>query len=256
MVKSWIRVILCFGIAFMLTSLLISGELSLYINPSLKWLVGISVILLVILGIAQLWQLKGHEMHRVGLIGYCLAFLPLLLFLVVPPKSLDASMAAKKGVNMIQEKAASLQQQEQDPNQTASFGADLGPDPYQVAVNELKKVPVIKFNEQNFTDYINALNLYPDQLVGKKVEVYGFVYRDNTMKKNQFVIARYDITCCTADASIVGFLVNTTGDVPPINKWIKITGKLNTEEISGYPSPVLSISNYQAIEAPKDPYIY
>ena len=49
----------------------------------------------------------------------------------------------------------------------------------------------------SFREYLhNTL----EELVGKTVTVYGFVYSDDAFPENTVLVARMMITCCAADA--------------------------------------------------------
>ncbi|MFZ5641037.1 MAG: hypothetical protein ACOY4Q_10165 [Bacillota bacterium] len=49
--------------------------------------------------------------------------------------------------------------------------------------------------------------------MGKIIELSGFIYIDETLKPNQFGVVRYTISCCTADATVTGFLCETSKPV-------------------------------------------
>lgn len=258
-VGSWLRLGLCFAVALMLISLLISGEISLYINPRFKWLIGISVLLLMILGMVQLWNLRGGELHRVGVWGYLLVGLPVFMYVLLPPKVLDASMAQQKGVTFVSPNAVAST----TSNQQGSTINEAEPEimvvenPYKKMIQEIKQQPVIIFTEENFTDYMNAISLYPEIVKGKKIQLIGFVYRDETLKKDEFVTGRFTVTCCTADATVVGFLTKwDQAETLKLNQWVEVTGKLDVVLSEGLNMPIIQLESYKTIEPLKDPYIY
>jgi putative membrane protein len=63
------------------------------------------------------------------------------------------------------------------------------------------------------------------------------------------------VTCCTADASVVGFVVKSDKQFKE-NQWIETTGVIQLKKENGMDIPVLKLNSYQLIPAPKDPYIY
>lgn len=278
--KALLRVGICFGIAVMLISLLVSGEITLFVHPRFKGLVAVSILLLIVLGLVQLWNLKGGEIHRIGAWGYLVILLPLLFFVFSPPKALDASIAAKRGVSYMNSQALAKQQklsQKQTANsQEANNPANDSPspeqtqpadetepemaeidNPYKKLVPKIKAEPVITFTEQNYADYFNTINMYPQEFEGKKIRLTGFVYRDETLKKNEFVTGRFTVTCCTADATVIG-LVTTDPHAGKLksNQWIEVTGTLRSVMYEGYEMPVVKLDSYKPISPPKDPYIY
>jgi putative membrane protein len=232
----------------MLVSLLISGEISLLINPRYKWLVGVSIMILFIFGLVQLWQLKGKELHRLGVSSYLIVLFPLFLFIFVPPKVLDASDADKKGVIYSKPKVQQTVSEQMIPSE----------DPYLKVLTQLKKQKEIVITDKNYGDIINTISLHPKSLVGKKIRVMGFVYRDETISKNQFVVGRYSVTCCVADSQVVGYLANWgKQDQLKLDQWVEITGKLGvikTED--NIDQPLIYIQQVKKIKELKEPYVY
>lgn len=250
--KAWIRAGISFTLALMLASLLMTGDIGLFINPRFKWLIGISIGILVTLTLIQIWHAKERELHRVGFTGYLFMSLPLLAFLLFPPAPLDASMVGKKGVNL-----GNPNQPSQQSTEKIEFITEDPNEPYQLLKKQLLSSSTIVFTEESYGRVLNAINISPADYKGKKVKVYGFVYRDQTLKKDEFVIGRYALTCCTADAAVYGFSIKEA----PIskfknNQWHEITGTLDTEKYEGYEIPVIKYASSQKIKTPKEAYIY
>ncbi|SEN47416.1 TIGR03943 family putative permease subunit [Lihuaxuella thermophila] len=277
--RALLRVGICFGIAVMLLSLLVSGEITLVVHPRFKGLIAVSILLLIVLGLVQLWNLKRGEIHRIGAWGYLVILLPLLFFMVSPPKALDASIAANKGVSYMNAQALA-KQQKLSPKQSAASQKGSNPNdspspeqaqpsdgtepeiveidnPYKELVPKIKAEPVITFTEKNYADYFNTINMYPKEFEGKKIRLKGFVYRDETLKKNEFVTGRFTVTCCTADATVIGMVTTGShaGQVKS-NQWIEVTGTIQTVMYEGYEMPVIKLDSYKPVSPPKDPYIY
>ena len=84
---------------------------------------------------------------------------------------------------------------------------------------------------------------------GAKVQVTGFVAQTSG---DGFLIARYAIACCAADASAsVARVVGYAGGVPPRDQWVTVTG---TFQSIGTDGPRLVADTVIAIPTPNDPY--
>jgi putative membrane protein len=269
-----------FGNAMMLLYLLVTENITLFINPRLKWLVAISIFLLIILGLIQLWNIKGGEVHKIGSWGYGFVFLPLLAFLFFPPKALDASIADHKVYTYLSSqslgtgqkvltKEQAAQKNEPNPsnnqnnNTNSSQSANLSTDeddweaPYKKEAAKLVKLPVITFNDDNYFDLLNVMLMYPEKFTGKKIRTMGFVYREDSFKQNQFVPGRMAVTCCVADAAVVGIMAEyDQADLLKKNRWVEVEGTLKTENISGEITPVIKVESFKFVAPPKNPYIY
>jgi putative membrane protein len=70
--------------------------------------------------------------------------------------------------------------------------------------------------------------LSDDGLIGQRVATIGQVYRGPEIPEGHFVVFRFVITCCAADAQPVGVLVAVTGQpLPEVDSWIRVEGKLD-----------------------------
>lgn len=168
MVTNWLRMLICFGMAFMLLVLVVSGDLVLLINPKFRILIILSILLLIILGWVQCLHLKSKDLHRIGFWGYVFVAFPIFVYLFIPPKALDASMIEKKGITLVSSKQVTNQQQSE---KTSKEPTEDQTSPYQDAFIEMKKADVIVFDEKNYADYLSVLELYPKDLVGKKIRI-------------------------------------------------------------------------------------
>lgn len=85
---------------------------------------------------------------------------------------------------------------------------------------------------------------------GQPVQLTGFMAG---AEPGGFLLARYQIACCAADAApIVVRVVGTAGDPPARDRWMVVTGTFNpggTDDV-----PELAASSIVEIAAPDDPY--
>jgi putative membrane protein len=252
-VDALIRIIVCFGTALMLCSLLITGEITLFIHPKLKWLVGMSVGLLVILGVVQLWQIRSGELHRIGWWSYSIALLPVFFFLLVPPKALDASIASKKGVTYLDGSILNKQQEKSTTESDLSYADEIYED-FKQGIEPYKKMPIIEFSDQDYGDAYTMIYSFPNEVEGKKIKLKGFIYFDPE-KKYQPVIGRFTVTCCAADATVVGFYMQTDQEFKE-NQWIEATGTIRVKKEEELETPIIELESFKKIDPPKDPYVY
>ena len=68
-----------------------------------------------------------------------------------------------------------------------------------------------------------ALGSNPDQYVGYKIYMTGYVNRDdNTLKANEFTLSRMSMACCIADVAPIGLTMHKKRRRIPlaIKKWV------------------------------------
>lgn len=85
---------------------------------------------------------------------------------------------------------------------------------------------------------------------GAVIALTGFVA--DGASATSFRLARYQISCCAADASaavvrVIGF----SGSAPPRDQWLTVTGRVSPVQGD---DPVLTATTLRDISAPEDPY--
>ncbi|HWO96075.1 MAG TPA: TIGR03943 family protein [Bacillus sp. (in: firmicutes)] len=111
--------------------------------------------------------------------------------------------------------------------------------------------------DETFIPLMNIFDRNPEAFAGKEIELTGFVYREPDFNENQFVIARFGLSCCVADASVYGMLGEVEGaEKLGVDQWVKIKGTLTTTEYNSIRLPYIKISKFEKIEAPPTPYVY
>jgi uncharacterized repeat protein (TIGR03943 family) len=101
---------------------------------------------------------------------------------------------------------------------------------------------LLEYNQRSFDHGGASFN-------GSTVQLTGFVAADET---GAFRLARYQIACCAADAiPVVVRVTGTSGDPPPIDQWVTVTGTFQRGEGE---LPQLAATSVVEITAPEDPY--
>jgi len=117
--------------------------------------------------------------------------------------------------------------------------------------------------------YLN-IDDHPEQVYNQRFKLTGFVYKDPTLAKNQFVISRFVITCCIIDATPIGIIVECL-NAPDLkaDTWVEVEGLLQKRVIGGADKinsvnnfhetsdgvPCLVVTSYKIVAAPKSPYL-
>jgi putative membrane protein len=242
----------------------VNGTLYYYIGPRFGWLTLVAVALLILIGGA--YNLvegegdpagdapgepsrahQGHERahhdhasrdhhahdhsHTAGWWPLLLVSLPLLFGILVPAQPLGASAISNRGVS----------------TEVA------------VAADETERTLTVVAGERNVLDWVRAMSENPDPaaLDGERADVIGFVYRDPRFAENQFMVARFTITCCVADALAIGLVAEAddAADLPD-DSWVRVEGTFAEGALDGDAMPVLVAETVTPIEPPEHPYLY
>lgn len=170
----------------------------------------------------------GHQ-HR-PFVGWLLA-LPLAVLLLVAPASLGADAATR--------------QEAYTPEIAGTVFPPL-PEPTDGAVD----LRIGEFVDRALWDEGGSLDDTP-------VRLTGFVVHDPAV--DGFVLARFRIACCAADAIPIKVAVLDDGGRPPEDQWLEVVGvavdrpptEPGADEI---PQVELTLTSYEAVDEPASPY--
>ncbi|MDX2244627.1 MAG: TIGR03943 family protein [Leptolyngbyaceae cyanobacterium bins.302] len=114
--------------------------------------------------------------------------------------------------------------------------------------------------DKSIIDWVRTLTVYPepDAYTGQKAKVQGFVIHPNDMPSQYFLISRFILTCCAADAYPVSLAVKLpeSRDKYKPDTWLEVEGKMITETLAGKRLLVIQAAAIKPIEEPKNPYDY
>ncbi|WP_025026613.1 TIGR03943 family putative permease subunit [Caldalkalibacillus mannanilyticus] len=300
---AFIRGIILFGFSMLMLSMVMSGSIQYYIAPKMLPFIYFAMIVFLILSVVQILRSTpkaqeeelecdcgtAHQMpgnRGIKVLIYSLFILPLLMGFVLPDKTLDSSVAMKRGVNLgsgvqsnlladrpaeesdsvssgtttrADEYLAKLEEGEPVEHYSVEdlAGRDGFDDYYSKLAQELFEEEIIYIEDDNFLDVMTVLDMYLDEFQGKKVELEGFVYREPGVKTNEMVVARFSMTCCTADSSVYGLLSKGEETKTYENDtWVRVQGSIGRSEFGGWVIPLLQLEQIVEIEPPENQYVY
>lgn len=161
-----------------------------------------------------------------------LLVLPLALGFLLPPKPLGLATAAQRGVDAL------LLGRVDDPPE---FRVEQRPETYTIK------------------DWVKAMQADPEpsRHAGKPVQVTGFVYRNDRLPGDWFLVARFVVQCCAVDATPIGLPVRAPeGKVPEAGGWVSIEGTWEVAEVRGERKAVIALTTVTPTKRPEQPYLY
>lgn len=158
---------------------------------------------------------------------------PFLLGVLVPARPLGASAIDNRGLSAVA------------PLRAASSDAPI----------QLEIAPT----DRNVLDWVRAFNQAPDPSAyqGQPADLIGFVYHDPRLPPGQFLLGRFTLTCCVADAAAIGVIVAwPEADQLPTNAWVRVRGPVQAGELDGSLIPLVEAGAVDSIPEPPQPYLY
>ncbi len=229
------------GLALFLTNSIINGTLLFYISRRFAWLTWVATILLLLIAFA--YQRPRHfshhhdhaqhlddDHHESEWIALALVAIPLLLGVLVPPRPLGAQAVGVREVN--------------------TDGVGLGDD---------ETILTRAAAERNILDWLRAFGAAgdPEAFAGQEARVIGFVYRDDTYAADQFMISRFIVSCCVADATVLGLIVAWPDSLAlSSDTWVEVHGTFQPGDFEEQPTPILIADTVAPISPPNQPYLY
>jgi len=108
-------------------------------------------------------------------------------------------------------------------------------------------------------DWVSILNQNTDhlQFINQEVKVEGFVYRPHNLPQNLFLISRFVVRCCAADATPIGLPVllgQSESSLYRDGQWLRVQGIFDYDRENDflYIKPQL----IEQIEPLTNPYVY
>ncbi|MEK8197253.1 TIGR03943 family putative permease subunit [Lysinibacillus sp. FSL M8-0134] len=286
-----LKALMLLAFSAMIASLHWTGELTKFINPKYESLSKTAAILFFVLFLVQLTRVISfsksphhcdhagqaccsHHHHGYSWIAYLIIMTPILTGFFVPAKILDAAIADKKGGAFIltqQSQSSKIEdyltsnetideniydEHEADPR-LLEEKQEMTKKQYERLKQQLSQKPILKMTDKDYTIYYEEINQNLVNYLGKKIQLKGFVLKEESFTEKQLVISRFLITHCVADASIVGFLTEFP-EAPSLTEdtWIEVVGTISQTTYEGTSLPVIHIEDCVTIEQPESPYLY
>lgn len=245
-IKTWIDPIALCLWGLLLLNYWQSGKLNLLIHPNYTLLTVSAAIVLLLLAAwkaVQLWQrrksVRPSDTQHITLLpkgwGSAILIGVAIVSFFVTPRAFTSQTALQRGVG------------------DTAIATQVKPQSFR---------GVSKPEERTLVEWVRTLQVYPepDAYVGQKAKIQGFAVHPNNLSNQYFLLTRFVITCCAADAYPVSLPIKLTqGDRSSfkVDQWFEVEGDVISETLAdGKRQVVVQSSNIRPIVEPKNPYNY
>jgi len=238
-----IIILICFTLFYLM--IVINGKVLLYVHPRIKPFIIFAIIVMPIIAFFLIKE-GTNRRKKAKLYSYGIYLIPIVLGAFINSVDIDSKTVKSTEISS------------PDVNQDVSGNANL----YKIQGkddNEAMKIEnnVIKITTANFVASIDEIIKNPNIYADKNIEIDGFVYKDDSILGNEFVVGKLMMTCCAADTQVVGILGNYDGVKNFENDtWIKVRGKLERGKYSGGQEIIILVESMERDNDPDKSYVY
>ena len=239
-----LRAAVVLALAAVLAIRYLDGSLGYFINLRYGWLTVVAMVSLVLLAAAPLATAPARARRgsgeRVAMpwMGAALLVVPVLLALV-PPRPLGTDAMATRALQIGSVPAAAGLGTASELNVGASG------------------VPRTVLDWLVLFDQETTGGGDLSRFAGESARVRGFVYRDERFPAGTFMVSRFLLSCCAADAAPIGLAVRwPDAEFLEDDAWVWVSGDFSVETFLGERMPVLVGAEVTAADQPPQPYLY
>jgi uncharacterized repeat protein (TIGR03943 family) len=239
------RAVVLAAIAAGIGRLATSGAYAAYVRPGMRIPLLVSAVVLFVLALSSAWSVgtpaaHGHDDHDhdhdhggfpwVG----ALLLVPIVCIAIVPILPLGSGAVTERRANVL-----------------AAGAGSSGTAPS----------PVTGSGELTLLDFMTRVVTAPDAPFTEPVTVTGFV-ASTSKADGEFVLGRFVMSCCAADAQPVLVTVRADGRLPRKDAWVEVTGRqvpapdgLSAEERADPANVVIDATDVRRVPQPEHPYL-
>ena len=242
------------GLGLFLYSRIYNGTLLYYISERFAWLTLLAAIGFIIVGASYRYRAAqthqhehepehdhedhphdhaGHQHGNLSWAGLLLVVLPVILGLFIPPKPLGAAAMSNREISV------------------GSVNSTTAPQTTQIISRPA--------GDKNVLDWLIDFRLSqdPTAFADQEAKVIGFVYRDERFDSDTFMVSRFVLSCCAADAAPLGLVVHWPDTTSlTSDQWVEVSGRFQAGEFDGEQMPILIADKVSPTEVPDQPYLY
>lgn len=257
--KNGLKGLVMLSLAYFLFSRITSGTLFFYINNRFAWLTFLAVIGFFVVALGYLYRARlvrdmlaagqddehhhdhahehdhghGHtHEHNLSRVGLALVMLPVVLGLLVPASPLGATAMGNREVSV------------------GRLSSAMAPRDSRIASSN---------REKNLLDWLMTFDRSADPAAfdGQEAKLTGFVYRDSRHGDDTFMLSRFVVSCCVADATPIGLIVRwPEAGALASDQWIEVAGNFEAGEFDGRAMPLLIADTITPTAMPNQPYLF
>ncbi|NLP45836.1 MAG: TIGR03943 family protein [Epulopiscium sp.] len=261
-----VAILLGFALFFFLT--IQSGQVLKYVHPRNVPFIKFAVIAMVLISLFFIPEVFKPQRIKVSSIPLLFFILPLIMAFLLPTQSFNSDYISY-GDLKFQGNSGNVDNPEikTEYSEEGEYKEDIYIDEYldsenknimELNRNELQLIDeTIIMDNDNYVRWIQEIYENIEKYNAKKIQVSGFVFKEEQFEDNEFVSARMMMVCCAADMQPIGFLCRYDKAAElKVDTWIRVYGTITKGEFNGNVIPVIEADKVENTEKPEFDYVY
>ena len=277
-IENIIKILILLGFSLFYFRIIVNNEIIKYVHPRIVPFVVLGMIAMVIIALFLIKDSFYSKKKKFKIKNYIIFIIPLIMIFFMQSTSAESTTITSSDINantgsnitsnsnLNNVSTNNTNQDNNSNNKATSLNSTFDLYGGKTETNgqgtsdkkELDiKDNVINVNSKNFVFSLDEILDNPDKYVGREIEITGFVYKDKTLKENEFIVGRFIMVCCAADLQIAGLGCEGTNlEAYPNDTWIKIKGKIKNDTSDGTADPVIVVEHMEKDLNPDTSYVY
>jgi putative membrane protein len=270
----WFLILMGFTCYFYM--IISTNKINLYVHPKMVKYAKFALYFFIVLTVFQVKNIFSIRKNKRLKIGFMMFLIPLTLGFLFKSEGLSAYNVINKGfsltsqlkINTLKHKHITLDDGTELCEHNDDEYSHSVDDDYVLLEEPLDSVAIVEgeiidMTSGNFINFYENIYGKPYEYVGRTINMKGFIYKQNGLNKDEFILSRILVSCCTADAQLVGLLCDySKGEVLTEGTWVNIEGTLEQHEYKDAKSgeinviPIIKVNKIEQVEVENNEYIY
>ena len=243
--------IICILYSAIIIYTLIFDILKNFLAPNMRIYIEVSSIILIFIGLVLLFNKSSHYKFK---ISDLILLLPLIMIIISSDGRLSNNVATNRltNIKVIKTDKTKTKEKEEIKEEIKEDKVIIDKDNFNIDFE------VIDENYYSLADFISFPGTKYKEYENKGIKVRGFTIKEsNYVPDGYFLLGKYTITCCAADAELAGFYVKLDDYEIKDDSWYEIEGVLKKIKYQGLNVMTINIINIKEIdEGSEELYVY
>lgn len=254
--------IICLLYSGLFGYVIVFDKLKNFLAPQMQIYIKLSLIPMIIIGLVMLFNNRVHYKFK---ISDLVLILPLVLLIFAGDGRLTSSFASNRTTNLNREKKAKVEEKKEIRKKEVieSQKAEEKKEEVKEVATDTYDFSEVDFDivDANYNELSSYITFEPkaNKFEGQTIRVRGFALKKASyLPAGYFLIGKYAISCCAADAGYTGFIAKYDNSKITTDKWYEVEGVLEKgKDKEGYDIMYIKVINIKEISSKgEEQYVY